>query len=308
MKIGINATGQTPRGSVSAYIDHAVAAEAEGFASYWVPELPSGGIDALTIIAVIGQSIESMELGTAIVPTYPRHPMALAGQALTTNAAVRSKFTLGIGLSHQSMMEPLGLQDDKPIRHLREYLSVLGPLFAEGEVDFRGETVACKARLLAKSDSPPEILVAALGPQALRLAGSRTAGTTLAWVGPKTIASHIVPTIAKAAATAGRPSPRIVATLPICVSKNPEAVRASLSEIGAMYAKLPSYRAMLEREGVSQPADLGIIGSRDEVTDRIAGLAVAGVTDFGACEIGTNPAERESTRELLRELAASSRA
>jgi F420-dependent oxidoreductase-like protein len=303
MKIGINATGQTPWGSVSAYVTHALAAEADGFDSYWVPELPTGGVDALTVLTVIGQSVQTMELGTAIVPTYPRHPMALAAQALTVNASVQSRFTLGIGLSHQSMMEPLGLGDDKPIRHLREYLDVLGPLLAEGKVDFRGETIECHAQVLAKSDAPPSVLVAALGPQALRVAGSRTTGTTLAWVGPKTIASHIVPTLRKAAEEAGRPEPRIVATLPVCVTDRPEEVRASLRKIATMYANLPSYRAMLDREGVDEPTDLGVIGSRDEVTARIAELATAGVTDFGACEIGGTSEDRLATRDLLRTLA-----
>ncbi|MDG2113444.1 MAG: TIGR03564 family F420-dependent LLM class oxidoreductase [Actinomycetota bacterium] len=302
MRIGLNATALVAKASVEAFVEHAAAAEADGFDSYWVAEHPTGGLDALTVLTVLGQSVESMELGTAVIPTYPRHPMVLAGQALTAQSAMQGRLTLGIGLSHQPMMAELGMQDAKPIRHLRDYLSVLVPLIEEGRVDYEGESLSCRATVFRPAERPPQILVAALGPQALRVAGARTAGTSLAWVGPKTIRDHIVPRIGEAASAAGRGDPRVLATLPICVTDDPAAIRARITASAAMYVELPSYQAMFAREGVSEPGELGLVGSEAEVTDMLGGLAEAGVTDYSASEFTPSPDERERTRELLKQL------
>ncbi|MEP4650734.1 MAG: LLM class flavin-dependent oxidoreductase, partial [Ilumatobacter sp.] len=193
MRIGINATAQLGRADIDGFVEHARTAETDGFTSYWMAEHPVGGFDALTMLTVIGRSVERIELGTAIIPTYPRHPVALAGQALTVQAAIRGRLSLGIGMSHQVMMDDLGLRDDKPIRHLREYLEALMPLIQTGHVDVTGETIRAKADAIYPVVEPPEVTVAALGPQALRVAGRMSAGTNLAWVGPNTIRDHIVP-------------------------------------------------------------------------------------------------------------------
>lgn len=303
MRLGLNATGLVMKGSVEAFVDHAQAAEADGFDSYWVAEHPTGGLDALTVLAIVGQSVKSMELGTAVIPTYPRHPMVLAGQALTTQSVMAGRLTLGIGLSHQPMMAELGMQEDKQIRHLRDYLSILMPLIEEGTVDYDGESLSCRATVFRPAERPPRVLMAALGPQTLRVAGTRTAGTSLAWVGPKTIRDHIVPTLNQAAADAGRDAPRVLATLPVCVTDDPEGVRARITATAAMYTELPSYQAMFEREGVSEPGALGLVGSESQVEDMLGGLAEAGVTDFAASEFTPSPDERQRTRTLLKELA-----
>ncbi len=303
MRIGLNATALVAKASVEAFVEHARTAEADGFDSYWVAEHPTGGLDALTVLSIVGQSVTTMELGTAVIPTFPRHPMVLAGQALTAQSAMAGRLTLGIGLSHQPMMSELGLEDDKPIRHLREYLSVLVPLIEEGRVDFKGESLSCRATIFRPAERPPQILVAALGPQALRVAGSRTGGTSLAWVGPRTIRDHIVPRLSEAAEAAGRDQPRVLATLPICVTDDPAAIRQRITAGAAMYSTLPSYQAMFEREGVTEPGELGLVGSEAEVEEMLAGLAEAGVTDYSASEFTPSPDERERTRELLKRLA-----
>ncbi|MGH1492296.1 MAG: TIGR03564 family F420-dependent LLM class oxidoreductase [Acidimicrobiales bacterium] len=307
MRIGLNATALVAKGSVEAFVEHARTAAADGFDSYWVAEHPTGGLDALTVLTVVGQTVDSMELGTAVIPTYPRHPMVLAGQAVTAQSAMRGSLTLGVGLSHQPMMAELGMQDDKPIRHLRDYLSILVPLIEEGTVDYQGESLSCRAKIFRPAERPPQILVAALGPQALRVAGARTSGTSLAWVGPKTIRDHIVPTIAAAAADAGRHKPRVLATLPICVTDDPAGIRSRITAGAGMYAKLPSYQAMFEREGVTEPGELGLAGSEAEVEDMLANLAEAGVTDFAASEFTPSPDERERTRALLTKMAAAAK-
>ena len=212
--------------------------------------------------------------------------------------------TLGIGLSHEVMMAQLGLPFEKPIRHLREFLSILVPLLDEGQVQFEGQTLSCNANAFFGSDGHFPLVVAALGPQALRVAGRLADGTTLAWVGPKTIANHIVPTLTESASEAGRPAPRVVATLPVCVTAQPDAVRARISETLSMYARLPSYAAMFEREGVTQPGELAIVGSANVVRSGIERMAEAGVTNFAASVFATNRAEGEASRALLAELVA----
>ncbi len=304
MRIGINGTPLVASASVAAVAEHVRAAEADGFASYWLAEHPSGGFDALTVLAIAGQSVQSMELGTAVIPTYPRHPLVLAGQARTVASAMAAPLTLGVGLSHQPMLAALGLADDKPIRHLRDYLSVLLPLLETGRVAYDGATLSCDATMFAPTEKPVPVVVAALGPQALRVAGTRTAGTSLAWVGPRTIREHIVPTISQAAADAGRPAPRIIATLPICVTDRPDEIRAKINASAAWYAALPSYKAMFAREGATAPADVALVGSAAEVEDRLALLAEAGVTDYSASEFTPTPETKAETRELLRRIAA----
>ncbi len=304
MRLGINGTGLVQKASVDAVAAHARAAADDGFTSYWLAEHPTGGFDALTVLALVGQQVPGIELGTAIVPTMPRHPMVLAGQTLTTADAIDHRLTLGIGLSHEPMMAQLGIGFDKPIRHLREYLSILMPLLRTGSVDFRGETLACQAKLFRAPEPATPVMVAALGPQALKVAGTLADGTTLAWVGPKTVREHIAPRIRDAAAAAGRPDPRIIATLPVCVTGDPDSVRAAIAGGLSMYGELPSYRAMFEREGASGPADVAIVGSASEVRERLAELADAGVTDFAASEFTRTPEERQATRDLLKSLMA----
>jgi len=302
MRIGINGTGLVQQASVAAVTAHAEAAQRAGFASYWLAEHPTGGFDALTVLALVGQRVPELELGTAIVPTFPRHPLAMAGQALTTAASIEHRLTLGIGLSHEPMMAQLGIGFDKPIRHLSEYLTILMALMRTGRVDFAGELLACQAELFQPPARMTPVVAAALGPQALKVAGRLCDGTTLAWVGPKTVREHIVPRIFEAAAAAGRGTPRIIATLPVCVTETPDAVRAAIGKGLSMYGKLPSYRAMFEREGVEGPADVAIVGSAAEVHDRLQAMAEAGVTDFAASEFVRSPEERQATRALLCEL------
>jgi 5,10-methylenetetrahydromethanopterin reductase len=299
MKLGINGTGLVQQASIDAVLKDVQRAADDGFTSYWLAELPTGGFDALTVLALVGQQVPGIELGTAVVPTMPRHPMVLAGQALTTAAAIDHRLTLGIGLSHEPMMAQLGIGFDKPIRHLREYLTILMALMRSGKADYQGETLACQAELFRKPAQQTPVVVAALGPQALKVAGTLADGTSLAWVGPKTVGEHIAPRIRDAAAAALRPEPRIIATLPVCVTDDAKSVRTAIGRGLSMYGKLPSYRAMFQREGVDGPADVAIVGSAAEVQDRLHALAAAGVTDFAASMFTRTPDEWAQTRELL---------
>ncbi len=304
MRIGINGTGLVQGASVAAITRHAQSAADDGFSSYWLAEHPSGGLDALTVLTVVGLSVPDMELGTAIVPTFPRHPMVMAGQAQTARNVLGPRLTLGIGLSHLPMMAQLGIPFDKPIRHLREYLSILVPLLNEGRVNFKGELLSCEAVTFFKPTAPTPIVVAALGPQALKVAGTLANGTTLAWVGPRTIREHIKPRLYEAAAAAGKPEPRIIATLPVCVTSDEAMIRARIGRNLALYGELPSYKAMFEREGVEGPGQLALVGHEEQVSAAIAAMREAGVTDFAASEFTTSEDERQRTRALLKTLVA----
>ncbi|MDQ6697980.1 MAG: LLM class F420-dependent oxidoreductase [Actinomycetota bacterium] len=300
MRIGIFG-GEAADGTVDDLIEAARRTEADGFDSFWLPQI--FGPDAITVQAIIGREVPRIELGTAVVPTYPRHPMMLASQALTTQAASGGRFTLGIGLSHQLVIESMfGMSFDKPVRHMREYLSILLPLIREGSVSFTGETLSASGTVSVGGSTPCPVLVAALGPKMLELAGSQTDGTITWMTGPDTLANHIVPSITAAAAAAGRNAPRIAASLPVAVTDEPDATRARASKLFEIYGMLPSYRAMLDREGAAGPADVALVGDEAAVRDGIDQVRQAGVTDFVATEFAVDAPERTRTRDLLKSL------
>lgn len=300
MRIGIFAGESAGSGTVDDLVKAAHTAAAEGFSSFWLPQI--FGPDAITVAGVIGREVPALEVGTAVVPTYPRHPMMLAQQALTANALSGGHFTLGIGLSHQLVIEQImGLSFEKPVRHMREYLSILRPLIHDHTVDFTGETMATKATIDVRGGSPCPILIAALGPKMLALAGELADGTITWMTGADTLTNHVIPAITSSAARHGRPAPRVAAGIPVCVTDDADGARQRAAQTFAVYGILPSYRAMLDREGLEGPADLAVVGSEDAVQAGIARYAATGLTDFLAVEFGT-PEERHTTRELLRGL------
>jgi F420-dependent oxidoreductase-like protein len=285
-------------GTVDDVVEEARKAEADGFATYWASQIFSH--DALTALAVVGREVPRIELGTSVVPTYPRHPMMLAQQALSVSSVSGGRLCLGIGLSHQIVIETmLGMSFAKPVRHLREYLSVLGPLSRGEAVAFDGEDYRVHAAVTVPGSSPFPIVVAALGPQMLKVTAELADGTLTWCTGPSTLAEHTIPTITAAAEGAGRPAPRVIAALPVCVTTDVDGARERASKIFAIYGQLPSYRAMLDREGVAGPADIAIVGAASEVTDRIGALADIGVTDFAAVEFAAEPDEAEATRAAV---------
>lgn len=304
MRIGIFG-GETGQGAGG--IDELIKAVHEvadqGFQSYWKSQI--FGADALTALAVAGHDVPSIELGTAVIPTYPRHPMMLAAQALTVQSAIGDRLALGIGLSHQIVIEQMfGYSFEKPVRHMREYLTVLRAVFDDRNVQFKGESLSAMAPSTIAPEVPsPRVLVAALGTQMLNVTG-RLADGTITWMtGPATLAEHTVPTLKSATAEAGRPDAfRVVAGFPVCVTDDVQAARERAASEFAIYGQLPSYRAMLDREGAAGPADVAIVGDESTVKAGIERIGEAGATDFLAAEFGADDSERARTRELLRSL------
>jgi F420-dependent oxidoreductase-like protein len=300
MRIGVSL--QDPKGPspMTALREELQRAADQGFASAWMSNI--FGVDALTALAVAGNQVPGIEVGTAVVPTYPRHPAVLAQQARTVAAAVDGRLVLGIGLSHKIVIEDMyGYDYSRPIRHMREYLAVLLPLLDGQPVAFTGTTVRASIGLTTPSPGRVPVVVAALGAQMLRLAGEQTDGTVLWMTGPATVRDHVVPALTAAARDAGRPSPRVVCILPVCVTDDPDGARERAARVFAIYGELPSYRAMLDREGASGPADVAIVGDEDTVAAQIAVLAEAGVTDFVAGEYTGGP-DGARTRTFLRTL------
>jgi 5,10-methylenetetrahydromethanopterin reductase len=302
MRIGLSP--QVPgSGSIDDVVDAVRQTADDGFTTFWMAQV--FGLDALTALTVAGREVAGIELGTAVVPTYPRHPWVMAQQALTTQAVIGNRLALGIGLSHQVVIEGMwGISFAKPVLHLREYLEVLVPLSKGEAVEVQGTTVTARGMLDVPGAAPFPVLVAALGPQMLELTG-RLADGTITWcVGPKTLAGFTIPTLSAAAERAGRAVPRVVAMFPVGVTTDPTGAQERLGRGLTIYGQLPSYRAMLDREGADGAADLAILGSEQEVADRIAHLKNIGVTDLAAVPVGGNPDESTQTRELLRRLQA----
>jgi F420-dependent oxidoreductase-like protein len=305
MRIGIGISDDPAgKGSLKALLAQFTKAEHDGFDSAWVSNI--FGYDAITLLALAGTVTSTIELGTFVVPTYPRHPTALAQQALTASVATGGRFTLGIGLSHKVVIESmLGLDYSKPVRHMREYLSVLNPLLAGEPVRFKGEEYRVAAQMTVPGASKPPVLVAALGPQMLKLAGRMSDGTATWMGGPKYLAETAIPAIKASAAAAGRPAPRIAAGFPVAVTNNVESAKTSASAVFAIYGTLPSYRAVLDVEGAADAASVAIVGNEAEVERQVRHLAAIGVTDFNAnpFPVADDPASAQRSYELLAGLA-----
>jgi F420-dependent oxidoreductase-like protein len=303
MRIGTSVVEPSGEDALTRMADQLRQAADDGFASAWMANI--FGLEALTSLAVVGSQVPGIELGTAVVPSYPRHPAVLAQQAMTAALAVGpGRLTLGLGLSHQIVIESMyGYSFDKPARHMREYLSVLLPLLDGKQVKVQGETISANIGLSVPRAARVRVLLAALAPKMLKLAGSMTDGTVLWMTGPATVRDYVVPAIMNAASEAGRPAPRVVCILPVCVTSDRDGARAAAAEEFAIYGQLPSYRAMLDREGAAGPADVAIVGDEDEVSAQIAALADAGVTDFVAGEYARGE-DRLRTRSLLKSIIA----
>jgi 5,10-methylenetetrahydromethanopterin reductase len=273
----------------------------EGFRRVWMAQMPFDG-DLLTALAVALREVDTIEVGSAVLPIQNQHPMLLAQRALTLNKIAGGRFLLGLGMTHQAVTEGMwGIPYDKPVRRMREYLDSLQPLLAGEPVNAVGETVTARGALQITDAQAPDVYLAALGPQMLALAGKRTSGTLTWMCGPKTLSEHIGPSLRAAAAEAARPeaSVSVVAGLPICVTDDVDGARAQAAEQFGLYGTLPAYRAMLDREGYANPEDAAIIGDEKTVSERLDELGALGVDEFSAVVFDASPDVRERTRALL---------
>ncbi|MFT4714105.1 MAG: F420-dependent oxidoreductase-like protein [Candidatus Azotimanducaceae bacterium] len=300
MRIGLMVgASDGPDGTIEGLVKLAQDAEKKGFDDLWMANI--FGLDAISTLGILGQATKTIGFGTAVTPTYPRHPSALAQQALTTGAATNGRFTLGIGLSHKVVIEGmLGMSYDKPARHMKEYLSVLIPLLNGETTTYSGDQYqVANVTLAMPGQKPVPTLVAALGPVMLDLAGKMADGTVTWMTGEKTLESHIIPVIGKGADSVGKPTPRIAAGFPVVLTNDVDGAKEFISKTLQIYGMLPSYRAMLDREGMAGPADLAIVGDEAEVRARISRLKDIGVTDFCASIVAADTETHDRTFDFL---------
>ena len=267
-----------------------------GYATFWTPQIFN--LDALTALAVVSSNVSDIRLGTSVVPTYPRHPMMLAQQALTVNQVSGGRLDLGIGLSHKPVVEGMwGMSFDGPVGHMRDYLTILMALLHEGSISHGGKHLTSRGGIDVPADPPP-VLVAALGPQMLKLVGKTADGTATWMTGPKTIQDHVVPVINDAAESENRPRPQVVAAIPVCIHTDKEvAVEHAKRDFG-FYGDLPSYRAMLDREGLENSWDIALTGSFEQVAEGIQEYVDAGATQVVAAVYGPEESRQETVSRL----------
>jgi F420-dependent oxidoreductase-like protein len=308
MRIGIfvSDTGGERTG-VAELQERARWVEAHGFTSAWVPHIP-WSLDGLTALVLAAQVTDRIELGTAVMPTYPRHPLAMAQQALSVQAACGGRLALGIGPSHPVVIEHMhGLSYAKPYTNTREYVEVLERAFAgPGQVHFEGDEYRVNALLDVPGATSVPILLAALAPKMLRLAGNRTEGTITWMTDERSVAEHVVPHLHDGAMEAGRRAPRIVAGLPVCVCDDAAAARERAARVFSVYEGIPTYQRILATGDASGPADVAVVGTEAQVRTRLESFRDAGVTDLAATvfPVGDDRvASLRRTHELLATLA-----
>jgi F420-dependent oxidoreductase-like protein len=298
------------REKVARLVAAAQGAEAAGFTSLWVPQIPDD-FDALTALALMGRATERIELATAVVPVQSRHPVAMAQQALSTQAACDGRLTLGLGPSHHWIVgDMLGIPYERPAHLVRAYVEVLDAAFAgPGPVDVENDVYRVH-NPLDITDLPVPILLAALAPVMLRVAGELASGTVLWMADERAIAEHVVPRISKAAADAGRPAPRVVAGVPVALCPNDEvdAARAWANRVLAHAEYSPNYQRLLEVGDANDVGDVMAAGDERAVVERLCRFRDAGATDLAVRVVPLGPtrderiASRRRTEELLSSL------
>ncbi|MBN3507633.1 TIGR03564 family F420-dependent LLM class oxidoreductase [Mycolicibacterium nivoides] len=278
-------TLDAPQG-LDAAIEPVIAADRSGFHRAWMPQLPPmagmASWDVLTALAVAAGRTSRIGLGTGVVVAYTQHPLALARQALTTNAAAGGRLTLGIGVSHPFMVEALGHSYERPAAFLREYLEVLIPALAGEPVEHHGPRITTTGQVTIPGAPAPPVITAALGPQMLDLAGELTDGTITSWAGPKALEEHIIPRLSRAAARAGRPTPQVIAGLPVVLTDNPRPARDALAAAFEIAGQAPAYRAVLDKEGAAGIGEVCVVGDEAAVEKQLRRFADIGVTEFVA--------------------------
>jgi len=297
MKVGLmvgEGSGAAPE--LEKLVERGKMAEKLGLDTAWIANI---ALDAMTASAALGGMTSRIEIGTAVVPTFTRHPVAMAQQAATTQFACAGRFTLGIGLAHRFMVEDMwGLSYEKPALQMRTYLEVLEPLMRGEAVSHQNENYDVKLTPMPDG-TDTHVLVAALGPLMLRIAGRLSSGTITMATGLKTLENHIVPNITAGAVEVNRVPPRIVAGFPVLLTSNKTEALDLIAEVFEVYAGVPSYRSMLDLEGVSGVADVALVGEEAELNGYLQRLESIGVTDLLVMPVETVPGEMERTMEFL---------
>jgi len=279
--------GTGPAQSLEAMTEIARSYRDAGVHALWLNDTYT--VDPLTAIAAMGTAVDTLHFGTAIVTILPRHPLMLASQALTTQSATGDRLTLGIGPGHRHQVEAkLGIPWTRPVSYTEEYVQILNSLFSGAETDFSGELLRTSGRLQLDGAAAPPLLVAALRPRMLRLAGEQADGTIVVWTGLRNVSEWIVPRISEAAEQAGRPAPQVVVNVPLCVTDDPDSTRAWSAKAFEVSKVVPTYKELFEREAGpgAGPEDVVVVGDEAGVERQLRSYADAGATEFVAFPFG----------------------
>src|SRR5512134_1527979 len=296
------------RHKVAGLIADAEAAERGGFASIWVPQIP-GDFDAFTMITLLGRATRRVELGTAVLPIQTRHPIAMAQEALSNQAVCEGRFSLGLGVSHHWVVQgQLGLPYERPARLLRSYLEVLNAALAgPGRVDVENDAYRVHSPMDVTDHPPTPVLLAALAPVMLRIAGEQASGTILWMADERAIGEHVAPRITKAAA--GRPAPRIVAGVPItlCSKDEVDAARERANRVLGHAEFSPNYQRLLEHGNARDVGDILAAGDEPAIIERLRAFRDAGATDLAVrvLALGADRAARVESRKRTESFVAS---
>jgi F420-dependent oxidoreductase-like protein len=300
------------REKASQLAEDAAAAERAGFDSIWLPQIP-GDFDAFVAITLAAQATERIELGTAVVPIQTRHPIAMAQEVMSVQAVAEGRFSLGIGVSHDWVIrDQLGLPFERPAHLMRDYLEVLSPaLRGPGSVDVENDRFRVHSPMDVTDWGPNPVLLAALGPRMLRIAGEHASGTVLWLADERAVGEHVVPRITSAAAEAGRPEPRVVAGIPVALCPNDEvdAARDWANRVLGHSVHCDSYQQLLDRGDARSEGDILAAGDESAVAKRIQAFKDAGTTDLAVRVLALGPdresrlASRRRTLDFLASLA-----
>lgn len=306
MTVGVALNATDPDNQIDATVRLAKEAAAAGLRSAWFGQ--TFGADSPQLAAIVGREVPTLQVGTSAIPVFGRHPLTVAGQALTAQAATHGRYHLGLALGAEFLVEGgFGIPFERPVARLREFLTALRQLTETGAADFEGELLTARTPVPARvpgADAGVPLLVAAMGPQALRASGELADGILPYLAGPRALAEHIVPAVTAAAEAAGRPAPRIVAIVYGVVTDDVDAVRESVARALSFYERIPSYTRAIELSGGSRAVDVAVIGDERTVADEVRRYRDAGATEvvFSGTEIAGD-ADRRRTWDLLGQLA-----
>ncbi len=306
MTLGVALDASDADNQIDATVRLAQEARAAGLRSAWFGQ--TFGADSPQLAAIVGREVPGLHVGTSAIPVFGRHPLPVSSQAQTAQAATHGRYHLGLALGTKLLTETgFGIPFERPIARLREFLTALRQLTETGAADFHGELLTATTPLPARvpgAEAGVPLLVAAMGPQALRASGELADGILPYLAGPRALEEHIVPAVTAAARAAGRPAPRIVALVYGVVTDDADAVREKATEKLAFYEQFPSYARVVGLSGGRRAGDVAVIGDERTVAAEVRRYREAGATEVVFSGTGiAGAAARRRTWALLGELA-----
>ena len=280
-------------------IARAQAAQRLGFESVWTTQLPDAR-DAALVLAAYANATKRVGLGTGVLPIYTRHPTAMVQMAATLDELSGGRFILGIGISHKVTVEAMwGLRLESPVEAMREYLDIVLTSLRDGACAIEGKHFSARWAYSGPRRAELPVMISALNPHMLELAGERADGVVLWMCSPAYVRDHVIPALTAGRQKAGKALEgfEVVAAVPVCLTSDRAAAQAVFRKTVERYSNLPYYRKMMDASGfraelaagdISEGMldELAGIGDEQQVRDAIQRYRDAGVTLPGAGPFG----------------------